>query len=85
MRAGPARAASVDDAFTRPYYPDCGDCVNPRVTLRRDHEREQGEPDMRVFRGAWCGRNAWYRRPRRGRWSRVEPAFGIGFRCAADG
>ncbi len=70
----------VEDAFTLPYYPDCGDCRNPKVDSVTNPEA-----DLRVFRGAGWNTSLFARTTSRGRWNRMLPAYGIGFRCAANG
>jgi iron(II)-dependent oxidoreductase len=70
----------VYDAFTRPFYPPCGDCLNPRVERPPDAAGE----DLRVFRGAAFNSAGFARTTARGRWKRQQVAYGIGFRCAAD-
>ena len=70
----------VADAFTLPFYPDCGDCVNPRVDARTD-------PDAtyRVVRGAGWDKTMFLKTARRGRFLESGLATSIGFRCAVDG
>jgi formylglycine-generating enzyme required for sulfatase activity len=70
----------VYDAFELPYYPSCGDCVNPR----HDPQSPQAE-EMRVFRGGAWANTLFAHTSARGRWKRHWMADNIGFRCAADG
>jgi formylglycine-generating enzyme required for sulfatase activity len=68
----------VQDAFTLPYYPDCGSCINPRVD-----NPPPNQDDVRVFRGGGWGNMIFLRASSRGRWGRWSLSTGIGFRCAA--
>jgi formylglycine-generating enzyme required for sulfatase activity len=70
----------VFDAFTLPYYPPCGDCVNPKI----DAPTGGTEEEWRVFRGASFHSQAFTRSTARGRWKRREAGFTLGFRCASD-
>jgi formylglycine-generating enzyme required for sulfatase activity len=68
----------VYDAFELPYYPPCGECIDPRV------DGHDAPDENRVFRGgAWASKN-FARASARGRWKRTSLADSIGFRCAAS-
>jgi len=67
----------VFDAFTRPYYPPCGECIDPTV----DYATSDGE-EFRVFRGGSWATTIFARASARGRWKRHAVADNIGFRCA---
>lgn len=69
----------VFDAFLLPYYPPCGECINPR----QDYPSSGGE-DLRVVRGGSGGSYYFARASARGRWKRGAVADNIGFRCAAN-
>jgi serine/threonine-protein kinase len=68
----------VRDAFTLPYYADCGDCIDPAVNTTA----EPGHDDLRVFRGGSWGGTLFTHASARGRWGRSAPTEDIGFRCA---
>ncbi|WP_437819898.1 bifunctional serine/threonine-protein kinase/formylglycine-generating enzyme family protein [Sorangium sp. So ce1078] len=69
----------VRDAFTLPYYADCGECRDPVV----EASPGPGKDDIRVFRGgSWAG-TLFTHATARGRWGRSAPTEDIGFRCAA--
>jgi len=70
----------VFDAFTNPFYPPCGDCLDPKVERSADATVD----DLRVFRGAAFNSVGFARSTARGRWKRQQVGFGIGFRCAAS-
>jgi formylglycine-generating enzyme required for sulfatase activity len=70
----------VEDAFVRPYYEDCGRCVDP-VQL--------GAPDagveLRVFRGSgWSNGALFVRSSGRARWERRSVSGSLGVRCAVS-
>lgn len=69
----------VQDQLRKPYYPPCGDCVDPKV--------EESIPladDVRVFRGGgWESEDFMCRATTRCRWRRTEVMTGLGFRCAS--
>ncbi|MEP7122397.1 MAG: SUMF1/EgtB/PvdO family nonheme iron enzyme [Byssovorax sp.] len=68
----------LEDAFTLPYYPPCGACVDPRV------EASTGPgADLRIRRGgAWSMPDLMSRGATRARWKRSDVLDGLGFRCA---
>jgi formylglycine-generating enzyme required for sulfatase activity len=71
----------VQDAFARPFYGACGDCVNPRA-------EEPGVPvseDFRLFRGGSFAAEVFMSRgATRSRWRRGDVQTGIGLRCASE-
>jgi formylglycine-generating enzyme required for sulfatase activity len=67
----------VEDAFTRPSFPDCGDCRNPVV---EPSTRDPGE--LRVVRGGAWSNSIFGGTSARARWIRNSAADGLGFRCA---
>lgn len=69
----------VYDPFVLPYYPPCGDCVDPR-----SEETAPLAEDMRIFRGgSWQSPEISARTTTRSRWKRTDVMTGVGFRCAA--
>jgi len=69
----------VSDAFVLPYYPPCGECLNPR-----QENPSPGVEDNRVVRGGSWGTFIFARTSARGRWRRQAVADSLGFRCAVD-
>jgi formylglycine-generating enzyme required for sulfatase activity len=69
----------VLDAFTSPYYPPCGDCVDPKIEFA-----PPGAEDFRVFRGSSWDSILFARASARGRWRRSAVGYNLGFRCAAQ-
>jgi formylglycine-generating enzyme required for sulfatase activity/tRNA A-37 threonylcarbamoyl transferase component Bud32 len=71
----------VQDAFTRPYYADCGECMSPRAAEPNVPIAE----DLRLFRGgSYQSDPLLSRTTTRSRWQRGGVMEGIGFRCASD-
>ncbi|WP_163992862.1 formylglycine-generating enzyme family protein [Pyxidicoccus caerfyrddinensis] len=71
----------VGDAFTRPYYEDCGECLNPRAPEPDVPIHE----DLRLFRGGSYQSDALLSRSAtRSRWKRGGVMAGLGLRCASD-
>lgn len=70
----------VQDQFLLPYYPPCGDCIDP-VT---EAPTASLVNDVRVRRGgSWSLPDTASRGVARGRWKRGEVLTGLGFRCAS--
>jgi serine/threonine-protein kinase len=71
----------VQDAFTRPYYAPCGECVNPRA----EEPNVPVAEDLRLFRGGAYTSEAFLSRgATRSRWKRGDVQQGVGLRCASD-
>jgi formylglycine-generating enzyme required for sulfatase activity len=71
----------VQDAFTRPYYGACGECVNPRA----EEPHVPVAEDLRLFRGGASTTDALMSRgATRSRWKRGDVQEGIGLRCASE-
>jgi formylglycine-generating enzyme required for sulfatase activity len=69
----------VQDQFTKPYLPECGACVDPRI-----EESVPLQEDTRVLRGgSWV--HGWHmsRSTMRTPWKRTEVAPNAGVRCAS--
>jgi formylglycine-generating enzyme required for sulfatase activity len=70
----------VYDQFLRPYYPPCGDCLDPKV-----EGPVAPQEDSRILRGgSWVTRRGRMEGSSRSRWKRGEISTGIGFRCASN-
>ncbi|XXT18276.1 bifunctional serine/threonine-protein kinase/formylglycine-generating enzyme family protein [Sorangium sp. So ce429] len=70
----------VQDQFLLPYYPTCGECIDPVVEATTMSLVD----DVRVRRGgAWSLPDTTSRGVARGRWKRGEVLAGVGFRCAS--
>jgi formylglycine-generating enzyme required for sulfatase activity len=67
----------VEDAFTKPSYPDCGDCRNP-VALPPSH----GPSEYRVVRGGAWANSIFGGTSARARWIHNSATDALGFRCA---
>jgi formylglycine-generating enzyme required for sulfatase activity len=68
----------VQDQFIKPYLPECGECVDPRIEAPVPLQE-----DMRVLRGgSWS--LGWHmsRSTMRARWKRTEVSVHAGVRCA---
>ena len=71
----------VQDAFTRPYYGACGECLNPRA----EEPHVPVAEDLRLFRGgAYTTYALLSRGATRSRWKRGDVQEGIGLRCASE-
>jgi serine/threonine-protein kinase len=70
----------VQDQFIKPYLPECGKCIDPRI----EHPVPLQE-DWRVLRGGswWDG---WHmsRSTLRAHWKRTEVMVNAGVRCASS-
>jgi serine/threonine-protein kinase len=69
----------VQDQFIKPYLPDCGACIDPRIEAPVPMQE-----DVRVLRGgSWV--QGWHmsRSTMRGRWKRTEVLQNAGVRCAS--
>ncbi|HWO25863.1 MAG TPA: bifunctional serine/threonine-protein kinase/formylglycine-generating enzyme family protein [Kofleriaceae bacterium] len=69
----------VQDQFLKPYLPECGACMNPRIEAPVPLQE-----DIRVLRGgSWA--HGWHmsRSTMRGRWKRTEVMVNGGVRCAS--
>ncbi|MFO0758610.1 MAG: bifunctional serine/threonine-protein kinase/formylglycine-generating enzyme family protein [Byssovorax sp.] len=69
----------VEDAFSLPYYGDCGSCLDPVV------RSSQGGPsdEFHMFRGGNVWSVSWFvRSTTRSRWKGNDVIDGLGFRCA---
>ncbi|MGK3984791.1 bifunctional serine/threonine-protein kinase/formylglycine-generating enzyme family protein [Sorangium sp. So ce136] len=70
----------VQDRFLLPYYPACGDCLDPIV----EGPVTSLVDDVRVRRGgSWPSSDTTSRGAARARWKRGEVLAGVGFRCAS--
>jgi formylglycine-generating enzyme required for sulfatase activity len=79
---GGSVAEWVQDAFDRPFYADCGDCVDPREAWPHDVPIAE---DFRLYRGGSFAAEAFMSRgATRSRWRRGEVQMGLGLRCAAE-
>ncbi len=67
----------VEDAYTSPYYEDCGECRNPVA-----HPTANAGADVRVIRGGAWSKYLFTHASARGRWNRDSVAGAIGARCA---
>jgi formylglycine-generating enzyme required for sulfatase activity len=71
----------VQDAFSRPYYGACGECVDPRA----EEPKVPVAEDLRLFRGgSYTADSLLSRGATRSRWRRGEVQEGIGLRCASE-
>ncbi|WP_437956895.1 bifunctional serine/threonine-protein kinase/formylglycine-generating enzyme family protein [Sorangium sp. So ce119] len=70
----------VQDRFLLPYYPACGDCLDPVV----EGPVTSLVDDVRVRRGgSWPSSDTTSRGAARARWKRGDVLAGVGFRCAS--
>jgi formylglycine-generating enzyme required for sulfatase activity len=71
----------VEDAFTQPFYEDCGTCNDP---VQVAPASANGPPaNVRLFRGsAWSNSIVLVRGRGRGRWDRQSLSASLGVRCA---
>ncbi|WP_437674192.1 protein kinase domain-containing protein [Sorangium sp. So ce131] len=70
----------VQDQFLLPYYPACGDCIDPVVEAPATSPVD----DVRVRRGgSWSLPETTSRGVSRGRLGRGNVLTGVGFRCAS--
>jgi formylglycine-generating enzyme required for sulfatase activity len=69
----------VQDQFIKPYLPECGKCVDPRI-----EEPVPLQEDVRVLRGgSWVLGWPMSRSTMRSRWKRTEVSVHAGVRCAS--
>jgi formylglycine-generating enzyme required for sulfatase activity len=70
----------VQDQFLRPYYPPCGDCVDPK-----EESSVPREEDWRITRGgSWVTSRGPQHSSHRGHFKRKEASTSIGFRCVSN-